>query len=349
MGSYNEITNQIIYTASLATNKAEIDNYLDTLRGITSRSRPDQELDPEDKKALLNLQTQLENYLLTKEKVRFFTPESLKLQIELHNQGNYFKKSQIQLQIIIAISFSCSLALATLLPLQTGQQRGLVAGATACSLLTVGAATLFLTALKAFRSELRWAFLFICAGVTLLGISLLGQPIIEIFNLRQFPMISILFVLPVFIAACLFHTGNAIYARLVGVKNWWSGPMPILLAAPFVIVLIIFIPHFPTGEPEFVHDFVASLWGVMLLTPINSAIILAMALSKVSELYKQPINLLLQSMFPIIAVILYQLIVRLVVGPYLQGVLGYGLFLFVIFMGLGLIRAGYSFNKVSRY
>lgn len=95
------------------------------------------------------MQQRLEKYLLTQEKVRLFTPESLKLQIELHEAGNSFRKSRMQLLIIMVTAFVVALSLALFLPLDTPEQRGVVGGATAFSLVTMGAASLFLTAQSA--------------------------------------------------------------------------------------------------------------------------------------------------------------------------------------------------------
>lgn len=349
MESGTALIDRIIYTASLATRMEDVDPLLDPLREVTARTDRDAMLSPTDMATLQNVQQRLEHYLLTQEKVRLFTPESLQQQIEQHESGNIARKSQLQLRVVIATAFTLALGLALFLPLDTPEQRGLVGGATTFSLLTVGAASLFLTALPAFQSQLRRAFLFICAGVTLLGISLLGQPIMEIFNLRQYALTSLLYTTPIFVAALLFHTGNVLFARLIGVKNWLTTPLPIILGGIVMVLFSWFMPHDPTNESELVHDIVASLWGVMLLTPCASAIVLSMVVSKISDLYKPPITLLFQSLFPIIMVVAYQYVLRLLTGPYMQGTVAYVLFAFVTLMGLGLVRAGYSFNKVSRF
>lgn len=349
MESGTTLINRIVYTASLATSETAIGPLLDPLRIITARTSDTNTLSETDRATLQGVQQRLEKYLLTQEKVRLFTPESLKLQIELHEAGNSFRKSRMQLLIIMVAAFVVALSLALFLPLDTPEQRGLVGGATAFSLLTMGAASLFLTALSAFQSQLRRAFLFICAGVTLLGLSLLGQPIMEILQLRQYPLTSILYTVPIFIAALLFHAGNVMFARLIGVKSRWVTPLPIVIGGVCIVLFSCLLPHSPTSESELMHDLVASLWGVMLLTPMASAIVLSLAIPKLSEIYRPPVNLLFQSMFPITTVVAYQYVVRLFAGPYMHGIVAYVLFSFVTLMGLALMRAGYTFNKVSRY
>jgi hypothetical protein len=339
---------KVTYTASLVTRAEDIDKLLDPLRVITARSDPSKDLSSDDVETLKRIQVELESYLVTKEKIRSFTLDSLHLQITQHMEGKQDNTSLIQLWIVVitAIIFA---GIAANLPLHTIQEQVQAGGATAFSVLTVGAASLFLTALPAFRSALRQRFMLICAGVTLLGLSLLGQPIMEIFHLRQYSLTSILYSVPILIAAILFHIGNARYVRLIGVKNFWTTATPIVVGGIFLSLVTWFMPHPPTSESEFIHDITAIIWAWMLLMPVTSAIILPMAIKKLPELYRPPIRLLFYSMFPIITVVSYQYIVRIIAGPYMEGPVAYVLFSLVIIMGIGLLRAGYSFHKVSRY
>jgi hypothetical protein len=345
----DRLLERITYTASLATRYEDISPMLEVMRGITARRSPGEPLASEDHSRLLEVQKQLEDYLVSREPLRLFTLDSLHLQIDQHLRGDTSHKSALQVGAVIVISFVAA-GIATSLPrVSTPQQHGLVFGATTFSVITVGAAWLFLTALPAFKSELRRAFVVICAGVSLLGLSLLGQPIMEVYNLRHYPLTSILYSLPILCAAILFHTGDALYVRLVGVKNFWTSAKPLMFGWISLSLITLAIPHLSTKEPPVIHHFVAIIWAGMLLAPIVSAIILRMARRRLPEIYRPPITCLYQAMFPIIAVVLYQYIVRVVVGPYMQGMVAYILFALVTFMALGLLRAGYSFNKVSRY
>lgn len=349
MASTSSMVERATYTASLVTHSEEIDSLLDPIRTITSRTTVSKEQDVADQATLRRIQNQLEKYLVTKEKLRSFTPDSLQIQIDQHMEGKKNTASLIQLWAIILVAGTLAW-IATLLPQNnTVPEQVQAGGATAFSLLTVGAASLFLTALPTFRSALRRCFLLICAGVTLLGLSLLAQPIMEIFHLRQYPLTSVLYSVPILIAAILFHMGDVRYVRLIGVKSYWATARPILIAGLALSIITWLVPHSPTGEPEAIHDFVAVIWAWMLLTPIASAIILRMAIHRLPELYKPPIRWLAYAMYPIIAVVLYQYIIRVVAGPFMEGVVAYVLFSLVIIMGLTLLRAGYSFHKVSRY
>jgi len=345
----SSLLDRISYTASLVTNPSEVDNLLDTLRDVSAHINPSQPLSSYEEARLLELQKNLETYLVTQEKIRSFTPESLRLQIDLHMQGRSDRKSFVRLCIVLAVSITTAVSAATLLHLSDVPQRIQVGGATTFSLLTVGAAWLFLTALPAFKSELRRAFLVICLGVTLLGLSLLEQPILEIFDLRQYPIVSILYPLPILLAATLFHAGDALYVRLIGSKNFWTTVKPVLLGVVIFSLITWLLPHPPTTESETVHDVAAMIWGWITVMPVASAIILPMAVRSLPELYKTSARYLFWAMFPIIAVCTYQYAVRVVAGPFMTGPVAYALFLLVTIMGLGLLVAGYTFNKVSRY
>jgi hypothetical protein len=344
------LLDQVIYTASLVSHPEEIDAILDPLRILTANlTGGEKVLSEQDNDNLRTVQQELEEYLVTREQLRFFTPESLQLQVEQHMRGDSQRKSQKQVAGVVIIAPIVAITAALLPGLANVQQRGLVFGATTFSLVTVGAAWLFLTALSSFRSKLRRAFIVICSGVTVLGLSLLGQPIMEVFNLRHHPIVSLLYSTPILIAAILFHSGDTLYVRLLGIKNFWTTAWPIIIAGIPLTVLTLLAPHLTIQEPPLIYHTTALIWAWMLLTPIASAIILSMAIGKVPELYKPPIRHLFQSMFTIIAVVAYQYIIRVVDGPYMKGPVAYVLFGLVTLMGLALLRAGYTFNKVSRY
>lgn len=349
METDSALIERITYTASLATTPEDIDSFLDSFREVTSRADPSRPLDTYERAKLLTVQQQLEEYLVTRERLRLFTQESLQLQIEQHIQGGTDKKSRIRLILVLAIAFGGAVTAASVLQLSNIEQRIQVGGATAFSLLTVGAGWLFLTALPAFKSELRKAFLVICTGVIVLGISLLEQPVMEVFGLRQYWLTSILYPLPILVAAALFHTGDAMYVRLIGIKNFWTTAWPVVIACALLSVITWFLPHPATSESELVHDIAAVTWACITVLPIASAIILPMAVRRLPELYKPSARFLFWSMFPVIAVCAYQYIVRIVAGPYMTGAVAYVLFSMVTIMGITLLSAGYTFNKVSRY
>ncbi len=77
-GQHASIADVVIFTASLASNKATADSILDDLRVITARHQQGQALDNQDKADLGDTYLKLENYLTTLEAQRSFTRASLR-------------------------------------------------------------------------------------------------------------------------------------------------------------------------------------------------------------------------------------------------------------------------------
>ncbi len=344
MASGRTLIDKVVYTASLVSSPTDIDVPLDTLRKVTARE--DGPLGQADTAKLNSLQGELENYLVTRERLRFFTRESLRVQIDQYMQGYTSSKSRILLLIVVGVAIALAVGAASL-PLSSISQRVQAGGATAFSAITVGAAWLFLAALPAFQSRLRQAFIVICTGMILLGLSLLEQPIIEIFELRE--VSSLLYPIPILVAATLFHIGNAMYVRLAGVKTVLTKAWPVVVVCLVASVITFFLPHPPSAEAELVYDLAAAIWVCILVLPVVSAIILAKAAQSLPELYKVPIGRLFQAMIPIIVVCAYQYVVRVVAGSYMDGIVAYVLFSLILVMAIGLLRAGYAFNKIIRY
>lgn len=339
---------RISYIASLITNPSEVDTELDSLRSVTARiddtSRP---LASKDKIELLRVQKKLETYLVTQESLRQFTAESLRLQVEQHMSGAISPKSRTALFTVVTVATILAFS-AVALPLPSVADHVMASGALEFSILTIGAAWLFWKALPAFTSKLRRAFLLICAGVTLLGISMLEQPIIILMNLRHYPIASIVFPLPILFGALFFHAGDLMYVRLLGIRNRWTSILPLIIGIVSMTCVTLLI-NYALGNESTLRTVVAIIWSWILVTPVVSILVLPAAIKKVPELYKPPIRFLLQSLFPIVIVVLYQYVIWLIGDPFGAGLVMDGLFGLVVIMALGLLRAGYEFNKVSQY
>jgi len=346
-----ELVDRIVYTASLASNFQDIDAILEPLREVTAVFDISKPLPAEAEQRLLGVQRQLENYLVTEERLRQFTPESLALQIDQHMQGNTEKRAVPQLRAVIIASTVVAIIAGALPMLDDAPQRGRVGSGVLFSAFTVGAAWLFLNALPAFTSELRRAFKIICLGVTLLGLSLIEQPLFHALGIEGRPMVNLLYPMPIIVASILFHAGNLAYVRLVGVRSVWATMRPAILAALVLSVISWFMPHPNVHGSELLHDVTSVIWAWIVVMPIGSAIALPMAVRMVPELYKPPIRALAQAMLPTIAVTGYLFVLNVMAGSYanVDSLYVYILFGFVVCMSMFLLRAGYIFNKVSKY
>ncbi len=340
---------RIVYLASLTSRPAEVDTLLDTFRGVTARVNPSMPLSANDAVILAEVEKGLKAYLTTKETLRYFTAESLDLQLEQHFRPTRAGRDKIRLYVVTSIAIITAAALAVGLPVTTIEQRVLIGGATLFALLHMGGAWFFLTALGSFRSSLRQAFVLIASGVTLLGLSLLEQPILEIFDLRNQEFVNVLFSLPVLVAASLFHLGDMKYARLVGVKGIWSSSVPFVVMVVPLMAATWFFPDLLQQRVDMVIRITGMMWAWIMVTPIWSLVAFPKAAKLVPDLYKTPINTLYQAIWSIVVVTIYLYVLRVLAGPYMEGVIAYILFALVTVMGAMLLRAGYTFNKISRY
>jgi len=73
-----ELTN---YAASLTSNLADVDPYLDEVRRITANVKPHEALSAKDTHSLITVYLHIEEYLMTKEPVRSFSKEGLRSRI----------------------------------------------------------------------------------------------------------------------------------------------------------------------------------------------------------------------------------------------------------------------------
>ncbi|HEU5187825.1 MAG TPA: hypothetical protein VFT87_04970 [Candidatus Saccharimonadales bacterium] len=348
MAAQNAEIEKVLYTASLASDYTAIDELVDPVRGITSRLSDSAPLTDQDRKTIASVQGQLETYLVTKEKLRIFTPEALKVQIEQHLQGErLFNRSRWLLALVLFLTAAAAFGV-TRLPAAPDTPFLLVRliGFTVVAALHVGAAWLFLSALASFKSELRKAFVVLCLGITLLGLALLEQPLIELLSSRDVPFVGVLISASLAVAAFVFYLGVYLYARSVGVQSLrW----PIFVVAAVLAVISFIVPHAPSNDPEIAYDIAATLQGWVAIFPMMSFFIMVPVVRKLSEVYKPPARALQHALFVIVLVTILVYIIRLTVGANFSGVPAVIALTLLILEGSFLVRAGYAFNKISRY
>lgn len=346
-----ELVEKVIYTASLVTNPKEIDETLDTVRLITARIKggANRELSDKERAELTAVQKKLEEYLVTRETVRSFTPESLQVQIEQHLSGAGRKKSRIQLAIILGLTVVAAIFAGVVVPRPTIDLHVTVGIATFLASLGLGAAWLFVSALHSFKSELRRAYILMCIAMVILSIGVGTQPLIEAFDLRQFPIVTYSRTLILLIGGLVLQFGVLRYVKLVGVKSWWATVYPILVVYPILAIIAWLAPHPPLPESELLHDAVAITEAWLTILPVLAMIILPMAISILPDLYKRPVKALFYSMIPVILLQVTSITIRFVNGEDYDGPLTYLVLVLAISMMSGFLRAGYIFNKVSRY
>ncbi len=79
--SIGSVLDLVTYAASLASNQDEIDPVLDKVRAISSRLGPGQMPAPTDEEVLLDVYMRIEDYLTTREPIRTFTKNELRVRL----------------------------------------------------------------------------------------------------------------------------------------------------------------------------------------------------------------------------------------------------------------------------
>lgn len=341
---------KITYTAGLATTPSDIDNMLDDVRLITSRSSDNTPLTAEDRAVLESVQKELEVYLVEREPLRQYTAESLQLQIEGHLQGTRRRRSLAQLFATIGLTIAAGLAIgyAPILSDNPGSHLQFTV-ATMFSILHLGALSLLLTALPAFKTQLRRAFITLCGGYAVLTATFLLQPILELQGITSGTLALMLNSCLYFAASVFIYAGVRLYVRLLGVQGWASRLTGHLCAAVVAILISLLLRHTADGVPSWAFDAASSMHGVVLYASVAATVLLVKAISKVSGPYKPSMRALALALGVTMAACLYIYIIRLTFGLAARGPLSLTAAASVLIMGITLTRAGYLFNKVSRY
>lgn len=215
----------VTYLASLASNPREIDPILDTLRIVTARMKGAPS--DEDARELRKVWQQLEDYLVTQEKVRAFTREDLQQRIQhrFHFGGYLVKRAKKLLLGLLLATPLCVLAI--FIPQPAGLPADiaehfslLIAICLTITWLYVIAALLFALGLGSFQRNVKRAYAAICSGTVFMGLSVLQLPVIVSLGWLDSPFFETggFMTLHVISITVLF-TGVCLFARELGNKN----------------------------------------------------------------------------------------------------------------------------------
>lgn len=233
-----------MYLASLASNPREIEPILDAVRVVTAQATVKEISSTKDIQKLQDVQTQLEAYLVTKERARAFTREELWQRIQHHfHFGGYFAKRAKKLLIgLLAVTPLCLLGM--LIPQPSGLPASiadafgpLIAIGLLITWLCVIAALQFWLGLGGFQQEVKRAYAAICVGTIFVGLGVLQLPVIVSLGWLDTPLFTAggFMALHVTSVTVLFW-GTCLFARAVGVKNIGRVAALMLLAAATIAV-----------------------------------------------------------------------------------------------------------------
>lgn len=291
-----QLIDRIVYLASLVSEPQTVDTTLDKLRIITSQTS---EPTAQDVRTLQSIQTELEEFLTHKERLRTFTKTSLHANVERHfaakDPQRDVKKSALgQIGLTIA---SCA-ALTGLL-VAVGLMKGQVVLAFLICTLFIGLAFIFQSIKKDLVAQLHGSVNYLMAATVGTGLFAIGFPIIAASSyLESHP----LFQHGGFMAAALpvygfYYLAFYLYAKQLKVA------IPGLLRPTGVAISVLLLgfigtilPHPVSVSNEMFFDLNLVGLGISVYFSAISAILGFMSVVKTTEIYSKNILFLSISM-----------------------------------------------------
>lgn len=338
----------VMFVATLVSKSNEIDTQLDRVRSITAKHSTDQ-LTKEDDRVLHEVYDYLENYLIKKESLRSFTRDSIRQR--LYDYLGNKKNSNLLAPLSIVWSIAIAGALAAFV-IPGASLSDVVKQTLAITIffatINLGAVWMFWTGLKNFKDEIRKAYLPICLGFALSGITLLQIPVVVWMGEDRsiwFQYIASGSILP--IAEGLLYIGMRRFAKIGGINSrLLSAKLVIGLCIGFVLLVNI-IPRPESGVPDWTMALSLTILATGAVITAVTATITALVRRSLSSSYKRPlawfIIYLLISTFSCIQYILLQLN-STVEQPYDPR--GIGLLVLVL-SAVAALQAGVSFRRID--
>lgn len=339
----------VMFAASLVSKTSDIDTQLDRVRAITAQ-RTSTQLTKEDDKTLHEVYTYIEDYLVTKESLRAFTHESVRKRIQNYLTGGKQRQSLAKpLSVMWAVVVIGALA-AFLAPdtIVSDAVKPTLAITIIFATIDLAAAWMFWSGLRNFKDEIRKAYLPICLGVALLGLTLVQVPFAVLAGQDTsvwFHYISSGIAIPA--ANMLLYLGIRQFARIGGIKQKLLSAKLVTLLCISIAVLIILLPKPDTGVPDWaLSTSLVILMTGALLAAVTARITFAVR-QALSRAYTWPMTWFM--IFLIISALscvqyAYLQLVATAEQPYDPR--GIGLFVLVA-SALITLKAGTSFRRID--
>lgn len=291
-----QLIDQIAYLASLVSEPRTVDTTLDKLRVITSRtSQPTSQ----DKQTLKTIRTELEDYLVHKERLRTFTKASLRATMERHfaadNPLQDAKKAALRR---IGLTFA-TCAVITGLPVAFGLMEGQVVLAFFICTLFIGLALLFQSIKKDLVNQLRGSVNYLMIGIIGTGLFALNFPIIAASSyLESQP----LFQHGGFMAAALpvygfYYLAFYLYAKQLTVSiPRLLRPTGVTISIIILGVVGVLLPHPVSVSNELFFDLNFVGLAIAVYFSTVSAALGFMSVAKTTQVYSKSILFLAISM-----------------------------------------------------
>jgi hypothetical protein len=301
MGTDDQATERVTYLASLVSNVHDVDPMLDTLRAITAQRMPDQELQlsPEERTRLQQLEAQLSDYLVNKDPVRAFTPESLQAKLTEHfkqadprRQAN--RSAFRQLLTVLGLALVGYGAGLLFIPAEMKDRYALSAPALML-IIGIGIVWMFWKARSSLVPSMQKSFALFSVAVTVSSFGSAQYPFIATYPwIGDMPLFHYGgFIAPYVLMYGLFYVGFYQFARQLRQSRLVSilHPRWVGLAAVVLLAIGLLAPHPSTDFPLFFSISLACLLLNILFC--GAATLLGLSAAKqITPRYATPVRLL---------------------------------------------------------
>lgn len=346
-----------LYLASLVSDREKIEPILGTIETITHKPGFTKALSPEDNATLRLVCWQLATYLVSEEKVRAFTLEDIEHRIEQRfAPATETRKLQISLLAIFVL-----MALAGFFAIQIEptvpaahynrlEYSALLVVPTMFSMLSLGAAWFFYSAMRYFQTNFKLAYAVIVAAVSLLGVAHLQFPVLAYLQSLRGPWVADGAIGLVYVLIhVLLLIGAIIFAHRLDVRSRFTSWPILVCLAVLGSLLMAMVPHSPAVWGELFFDITASSFVTGIVASLAAAVLFYRLARKINELYRVPMRWLGHANLLLGLAVAQILFVRLLFG-YNSFWADYGLiFIPHLLASVAFLRAGYTFNKASDY
>jgi hypothetical protein len=291
-----QLVDRIVYLASLMSEPQRVDTILDKLRVITARSS---KLSDQDIKALKPIKNELEDYLVTKERIRSFTKASLRAHVEQHfaarDPVRDVKRGALGQ---IAVTFGVAAA-TTAVPALLGLMEGQVILAFFICILFIGLALLFQSIKKDLVAQLHGSVNYLMAATVGTGLFAVNFPVIAGNEyLNSHPMFQyggfLIGAVPVY---AFYYMAFYLYAKQLGVSiPKWLRPSGAVMAAAGVAMISVLLPHPVPVSHEIFFDLAVSGFAVSVYFSAAAAVLGFKVVEKTTAIYSKTALFLAVSM-----------------------------------------------------
>lgn len=343
---------RILYLASLVSNRQQIEPTLELLRELTAtKISGDTPLTPPDAATLDRIENDLTQYLIVSEPLREFTAESLQQHIyERWEAKGLIRRLRWQVAAILGVSvlLVVGILLMTFEPASLRRDIALISGATGCYL---GGLLLFLSALRRFSSAIRTVYRLFCAGFFIGSISILvNAGLTFAFAYQDAPSWhwqELWFLnLGLYAEFVPLYIASIKLAKLQGIQSIAMKGWLVAFLAVGGAAVLAFTPAGRAIEPA--GGLIAAFTWISCILSFASAVLIRRTWKSYTTLYRAPSRALWLTISlgtivwagftfaPFFSESVYQAVSNISN-------------LFFIAATAALVRAGYLFNKLSRY